>query len=119
MFPGVAEVIFFVTDVAVSRTWYVRLLDAEPVAGVPPGLVAFQIGPRRRYLAPADEKTPVTVGGQVAYCDVTDLDAAVRAAQDLGATLFRRPIDVPMEHLRVSQMRDPMGNVLGMLQRTR
>ena len=60
----------------------------------------------------------MSVGGQVAYWSVSDLDSAVSAAQDLGATLYRGPIDVPIERLRVCQMRDPMGNVFGMLQRT-
>jgi hypothetical protein len=67
VFEGIAEVVYFVSDVGVSRTWYARLLGAEPVADVPPGMAAFQVGHQRLYLAPADEQTPVAMGGQVAY----------------------------------------------------
>lgn len=111
---GVAEVTFFVPDVAAARAWLTGLLGTEPVFDHPQ-FVAFQAGDQLIGLHPDDEKTSSGVPGQVAYWHVPDLDIAVSHFQAHGCTLFRGPI-TGIDGPRVCQVRDPFGNVWGLTQ---
>jgi len=61
----------------------------------------------------ADETTFITV-----YVEVDDLDATCESAAALGAELILPPTTIPeIDDLRIARVRDPHGNMLGLVQR--
>ena len=61
----------------------------------------------------ADGATFITV-----YVEVDDLDATCESAEVLGAELILPPTTIPeIDDLRIARVRDPHGNILGLVQR--
>ena len=52
------------------------------------------------------------------YVEVDDLDATCESAESLGAELILPPTTIPeINNLRIARVRDPHGNILGLVQR--
>jgi uncharacterized protein len=87
--------------------WTVNLLD-ETYA-----LVGDAAGQPAGGIGQATPDSPYT--GLVVYFPVTDIDAALARAEELGATRVMEPTQTPVS--RIAAFADPDGNVIGLLSR--
>lgn len=110
--PG--EILFFVPDVRKAQAWYSDLLDA-PLIVEDDGYCSFLVDTTRVGLHPADAKSPSGAGGEVAYWRVQHLQEAVVYFEDHGCQMYRGPI-CGIDGIYVCQMKDPFGNVWGLME---
>ena len=110
----VSAVLVHVPDVEAALAWYERAL---------PGAVRCRvedfdhdylaIGEVQLEIVPADEKVATGAAGSVVYWRVAEFDGALAHMQNVGATLYRGPMDI--EHgQRMCQVLDPWGNCIGL-----
>ncbi|WP_210478860.1 glyoxalase/bleomycin resistance/extradiol dioxygenase family protein [Naasia sp. SYSU D00948] len=114
------------TDLLATRRFYVEVFGAQQVYGFPPdgdpvyvslavgdGQVALGVGTTPAMYG----ETPLPATGHaVDVClYVADLDAAVAAAERLGAPVPVRPVETPWGE-RVAYLRDPEGTMLLVIQ---
>src|SRR5690606_17736454 len=94
------------------RDWYQNVLGVSPVFDEE-NYVEFRPGGHSGLcLHPADEKSPQTMGGAVAYWRVTNFNQAVSHFEKHGAKIYRGPLDIGNGE-SICQMLDPVGNVIG------
>lgn len=117
MFPFIAEIMMFVPDRRVAAEWYARLFDCPLVFLDNPEHFFVRIGACDLWFHAADEKMGPGIVGQVAYWRVESLDHAMDRAREMGAVLFRGPLDREDGEF-MCQMIDPFGNVLGLIGRS-
>ncbi|WP_217615398.1 VOC family protein [Cellulomonas sp. GbtcB1] len=118
MLQGLATSNFQAADLAAAREWYTALLGVEPYF-VRDGYVEWRLGRDgdelrivdARYAPGALDRTP---GGQYTYWAVEDVDAAVAALVEHGATVHE-PSTARGEGFRTAAVVDPFGNVLGVM----
>ncbi|WP_133718446.1 glyoxalase/bleomycin resistance/dioxygenase family protein [Methylocaldum sp. 0917] len=95
-----------------ARTWYQRAFpEADQVHSIS-GLQAVRVGDVQLEFVPSDEKVSSGPAGTVAYWQVPEFNAALAALQDLGATLYRGPLNIE-NGLVICQVRAPWGNCIG------
>jgi predicted enzyme related to lactoylglutathione lyase len=111
MLKRVRSVMLFVADVRQSREWYEKVLGYLPDQEME-HFAMFKVGAVDFCLLRADDKSPVSTGGEVAYWEVDDFDAAVQHFLAHGAKLHRGPAQE--EGLRFCQILDPFGSVIGL-----
>lgn len=114
MFTGVSEVMYFVADREQAASWYARLVDVPVTYVAEADHYVIRVGAHEMGFHEADDMVPGGPAGQVAYWEVDDFDAAVAKAQRMGAKLYRGPLRRPSGQVQC-QMKDPFGNVLGLL----
>jgi predicted enzyme related to lactoylglutathione lyase len=112
-FLGLRTVIYRVPDMARARAWYASALAMQPYFDEP-FYVGFNVGGFELGLQPDTARAPGGAGG-VAYWGVNDADGALARLLGLGATLHEGVRDVG-GGIRVATVRDPFGNVLGIIQ---
>jgi predicted enzyme related to lactoylglutathione lyase len=110
MIKGLRTVKVPVTDLARARAWYAEVFGVAPYFDQP-FYVGFAIGGFELGLVP--DGTPGT-GGAVAYWGVDDIEAEVARILALGASVHEAIQDVG-EGIRVAELKDPFGNVLGLI----
>jgi predicted enzyme related to lactoylglutathione lyase len=59
---------------------------------------------------------PVTAGHVTFYVGVDDIDASLRAIEDLGGKTLRGPIELPNNRGKFAHFEDPQGHMLGLVQ---
>ena len=111
---GISAVLVHVSDVEAALAWY---------EGAFPGAVrrrvedskfdCLAIGEVQLELVPADEKVAAGAAGSVVYWRVTEFDGALAQMQDVGAVLYRGPMDIEGGQ-RMCQVLDPWGNCIGL-----
>lgn len=111
MLLNVERIVFFVDDVEDALAWYQHVLGGDVDRS---GLPTVVVGGVQLGFHPADAKTPASVGGTVAYCAVASLDTALERFHDGGAAIYRGPLEIE-DGRRICQLRDPFGNVLGLV----
>ena len=116
MVQGISEVMLFVADRRLTAEWYSALMRSPILSLEDPEHFYLRIGDHEIWFHMADEKNPVGPAGQVAYWRVDDFDAMSVQATSLGATLYRGPLD-RNDGSWMCQMRDPFGNVFGLVGR--
>src|SRR3954471_16641464 len=104
MLKRIASVYLFVADIRQSRDWYERVLGIAPVEDLPE-FARFEVGEAHLCLHRAGGKSPLSTGGEVAYWEVAEFDAAVRRFVDHGGEIYRGPIPT-IEDLWICQIRD-------------
>lgn len=109
---GINSVVFFVTDIESSSEWYSRFFDCQPVEDLPE-FKSFKISNSYLNLHIADEKSPLSTGGQVAYWSTNNFDLDIARARELGAILWRGPLEFEPGKW-ICQIQDPFGNIFGM-----
>ena len=109
---GINSVMIFVTNIEASSQWYSRFLDRKPVEDLPE-FKSFRIGNSFLNLHIADEKSPLSTGGQVTYWSTSDFDVVIAKAENLGATIWRGPLEFEPGKC-ICQIKDPFGNVFGL-----
>lgn len=114
MFLGLRTVIYHVDDRDRARAWYSALLGIEPYFDEP-FYVGFEVGGFELGLDPNPEYVREGVGGVEAYWGVADIEAAFARLRELGAS-EHTPIREVGGGIKVATLRDPFGNVLGVIE---
>jgi predicted enzyme related to lactoylglutathione lyase len=110
MIHGLRTTVYPVTDLAKAKTWYANVFGQAPYFDQP-FYVGFEIGGFELGLVP--DGTPGIHGSKV-YWGVDDIAAETARIVGLGATLSGEIQDVG-EGIRVAELLDPFGNVLGLI----
>jgi len=111
MFKELQRLVYQVRDVEAAAAWYGRVLDLEPAFASPVATI-FRIGHGSLSLSRADTGAPAADDGRLsAYWEVDDVDRAYARLLELGARAKSPPKNLLT--LRVAQVVDPFGNVLG------
>ena len=110
MIQGLRTVKYPVADLARAKAWFTEVFERAPYFDQP-FYVGFNVGGFELGLVP--DGTPGTAGA-VTYWGVDDIDAAVARILALGATVHA-PVENVGEGIRVAELRDPFGNLLGLI----
>jgi predicted enzyme related to lactoylglutathione lyase len=111
MIKGLRTVKYPVADLAAAKAWFTGVFGQAPYFDQP-FYVGFSIGGFELGLVP--DGVPGTAGS-VVYWGVDDIEAEVARILALGATEHEAIQDVG-EGIRVAELKDPFGNVLGLIQ---
>ncbi|MFI5263555.1 MAG: VOC family protein [Candidatus Kapaibacterium sp.] len=110
-----ASIVFFVRELRRTAAWYGDLLGIAPYRD-DADFIGFHLEMVDLGFHCLDEKAGLPSASQISYWQVGNLDETVKEFINKGATLYRKPITIP-EGGRVAQMRDPFGNVIGLMQK--
>lgn len=113
-FRGIYTIIYRTPDLAAATQWYGRAFGVEPYFEQP-FYVGFNIRGYELGLQPEDGQDRAGAGGTLAYWGVDNVDEALARLLDLGATLHHEVQDVG-GGVRVAAVRDPYGNLLGIIE---
>jgi predicted enzyme related to lactoylglutathione lyase len=110
----VSAVLVHIPDVEAGLAWYQR---AFPHA-VRSRIEAFDfdylaIDEINLEIVPADERVAAGAAGSVVYWRVPQIEDALAHMQNVGATLYRGPMDIEQGQ-RMCMVRDPWGNCIGL-----
>jgi predicted enzyme related to lactoylglutathione lyase len=111
MFLGLRTAIYPTSDVALSKKWFSELLGAEPYFDEP-FYVGFNVAGYELGVVPAGDGDG---GGMTTYWGVADADAALARLVGAGAVV-REPVNEVGGGIRVASVREPGGNVLGVIE---
>jgi predicted enzyme related to lactoylglutathione lyase len=111
MIKGLRTVKYPVADLDAGKAWFTEVFGQAPYFDQP-FYVGFSIGGFELGLVP--DGVPGTAGS-VVYWGVDDIEAEVARIVKLGATEHEAIQDVG-EGIRVAELKDPFGNVLGLIQ---
>ncbi len=115
-FLGLRTVIYRVPDMDRAKAWYTSALAIQPYFDEP-FYVGFNVGGFELGLQPDTARAAGSAGG-VAYWGVSDVDGALARLLELGATENEAVRDVG-GGIRVATVRDPFGNVFGIIENPR
>ena len=113
MILGLATAIYRVSDLARSKAWYTEVFGVQPYFDEP-YYVGFNIAGYELGLNPSKTVDPGP-GGSVAYWRVGNIDDAVEWFAKAGAVV-RSPIQDVGGGIRVADLSDPDGNLLGLIE---
>lgn len=102
-----------VKDLIASKAWFSKVLGVAPWLDIE-GYVEFRVGQNSLALAPVDEKSPFSKGGQVAYWRVHELESGITHFVSQGAKVYRGPLDIENDEA-ICQIEDPFGNIFGLI----
>lgn len=110
MIQGLRTVVYPVAELAKAKEWYAQVFERQPYFDQP-FYVGFSVGGFELGLVP--DGTPGKQGS-IAYWGVDDIEQEVARITALGATLDQ-PIQDVGEGIRVVELADPFGNLLGLI----
>ncbi len=113
MFKGLRTTIYQVPDIDAGKRWYTTAFGVPPYFDQP-FYVGFNVGGYELGLQ-ADAATTSVTENVVAYWGVDDADVALAHLLAQGAVAHRAVQDVG-DGIRVASVRDPFGNVSGVIQ---
>jgi predicted enzyme related to lactoylglutathione lyase len=113
MIQGLRTVIYKVTDLHQAQDWYTGILGIEPYFSES-YYVGYRVGGFELGLDP-DIGSGQASAGVVAYWGVADAETELRRLLELGAAPHEDVRDVG-EGIRVATVRDPFGNVFGIIE---
>jgi predicted enzyme related to lactoylglutathione lyase len=113
MFLGLRTAKYEVQDLAKAKEWYGKVLGIQPYFDQP-FYVGYNVGGYELGLTPEPAAGSKRSAAGVAYWGVKDARAAYKRLLDLGATGVEEVQDVGGGIL-VGEVRDPFGNVLGVI----
>lgn len=111
MIQGLRTVIYPVTNLAEASAWYEQVLGKAPYFSEA-FYVGFEVGGFELGLIPDGQPGSA---GATAYWGTLDIDAEVARLAVLGATVDSPVTDVG-GGIRVSTVRDPYGNLFGVIE---
>jgi predicted enzyme related to lactoylglutathione lyase len=114
MFLGLRTAVYDAPDIAKAKAWYGKVLGEQPYFDQP-FYVGFNVGGYELGLLPATNAAAKRARSGVAYWGVEDAHAAYKRLVDMGATPLEEIQDVGGGIL-IGAVRDPFGNVLGVIQ---
>jgi len=113
MFIGLRTVVYKVSDIGKAKEWYSSLLGINPYFDQV-YYVGFNVGGFELGLDP--DNSNVTKGNNsVSYWGVKNIESAMSKAIELGAEKNSDIQDVG-EGIKVASVKDPFGNVLGIIE---
>jgi predicted enzyme related to lactoylglutathione lyase len=112
-FLGLRTVIYPAPDLDKAKAWYSKALGIAPYFDQP-FYVGFNVGGYELGLDPDPSNAPAEAGA-VAYWGVADASAALARLLSLGAAARTDVQDVG-EGIKVATVRDPFGNVFGIIE---
>jgi catechol 2,3-dioxygenase-like lactoylglutathione lyase family enzyme len=113
MFLGLRTVIYPAPDLAASKAWFTSLLGREPYFDEP-FYVGYELGGYELGLNPAAD----VADGARTYWGVPDADVAYAELLAAGASALS-PVTEVGEGIRVGEVREPAGTVLGIIENPR
>lgn len=113
-FLGLRTAGYSAPDLGAAKEWYRRVLEIDPYFDEP-FYVGFNVGGYELGIVPDPAATPDRVAAGVAYWGVTDADAAYTRLIELGAS-GHDPIQDVGGGIRIGAVRDPFGNLLGVIE---
>lgn len=117
MLNGVATISFYAADVAAAEQWYEEILGIPAYFHVP-GYVEFRIGDFQQELGIIDLRYAPPQGdapaGAIVYWQVEDVDGSLERLLSAGATAYQ-PVTERGEGFVTAAVRDPFGNLLGVM----
>ncbi|MBW4538233.1 MAG: VOC family protein [Myxacorys chilensis ATA2-1-KO14] len=114
MFKHVSEIMYFVSDRRAAAEWYSNLFGIEITFLENPEHFFIRVGNQEVWFHQADSKVPSGTAGHVAYWQVDDFDAVLERVTQLGAKLYRGPLD-RQDGSYMCQVKDPYGNLIGFI----
>lgn len=114
MFQGLRTTIYVVDDLPAAKAWYADVLGHAPYFDEP-YYVGFNVGGFELGVMPAEGETRPGAGGTLTYWGVADIEAALGRIVEKGASEFHPVTDVG-DGVRVAVVRDPFGNLLGVIE---
>jgi predicted enzyme related to lactoylglutathione lyase len=114
MFLGLRTAAYQVRELEKAKAWYSSVLGLQPYFDQP-FYVGFNVSGFELGLVPAEDAKPNRAPAGIAYWGVVDAQAAHRRLIELGASGFE-PIQDVGEGILIGAVRDPFGNVLGVIQ---
>ena len=114
MLQGLRTAAYQVKELDKAKVWYAKVLGLQPYFDQP-FYVGFNVGGFELGLVPAEDTKPNRAPAGIAYWGVADAQAAYKRLVELGASGFE-PIQDVGEGILIGAVRDPFGNVLGVIQ---
>lgn len=114
MLLGLRTVIYKVPDLAAAKAWYRQLTGVAPYFDEP-FYVGFNVGGYELGLDPDLSDSTPGAGGATAYWGVADLASALERLAADGIEIAR-PLQDVGEGIRVATIRDPFGNLVGLIE---
>lgn len=108
---GLRTVIYAAPDLIGTREWYSRALGCAPYFDEP-YYVGFNVGGFELGL---DPNVPIADGSTMTYWGVADMETSLHHFLTLGAAIHAGIQDVG-EGIKTAAVRDPFGNVLGLIE---
>ena len=112
-FVGLRTVVYHVAELEKAKAWYTDALQLQPYFDTP-YYVGFNVGGFELGLHPA-ESADNGQGNSVAYWGVADAASELERLVSLGASPRSEIQDVG-EGIKVADVLDPFGNVLGIIE---
>jgi predicted enzyme related to lactoylglutathione lyase len=115
-FLGLRTVVYHVADLIAARDWYAGVLQFDPYFDTP-YYVGFNVGGFELGLHPieSEQNRDAGQGNSVVYWGVPDAETELARLLELGATP-RSDIQEVGEGIKVADVLDPFGNVLGIIE---
>lgn len=113
-FLGLRTAKYTAPDLAAAKAWYADVLGITPYFDEP-FYVGFNVGGFELGITPDSNAAHERVEAGVAYWGVTNADSAYVRLLTLGATPYEPVADVG-GGIRVAAVRDPFGNLLGVIE---
>ena len=111
---GLRTTIYRVPDLHTAKDWYTKAFGKPPYFDEP-FYVGYNIGGFELGLLPLEAPAqPATADNVMSYWGVEHIDTAYQHLLDLGATAHEAATDVGGP-LMVASVRDPWGNVIGLI----
>ena len=112
MFLGLRTAVYYVNDLEKAKAWYSSVLGIQPYFDAP-FYVGFNVSGFELGLHP-DEGRPKG-DGQVPYWKVAGAAKSLERLLELGA-IEHEPLQEVGGGIRVATVKDPFGNVLGIIE---
>lgn len=114
MFLGLRTAVYQVQDLDKARSWYSNILGTQPYFDQP-FYIGYNVGGYELGLAPDPDADEKRSAAGIAYWGVQDARAAYERLLALGAT-EQEPVQDVGEGILIGAVRDPFGNILGVIQ---
>src|SRR5687768_8454479 len=114
MFLGLRTAIYHVGDIERGKQWYSQVVGIEPYFDQP-FYVGYNVSGYELGLQPVESGSRERSDGAVAYWGVENAEAAFERLIELGATAHE-PVQDVGEGIKVATVKDPFGNVLGIIE---
>ena len=105
-------IMFIVDEPSVALGWYAKLFAVEKKTLPEFAFEYLDIGGFVVEFLQSDERSQPGIRGQVGYWSVPQFDRFVGRALQMGASIYRGPIDIDQGR-KMAQLCDPFGNLLG------
>jgi predicted enzyme related to lactoylglutathione lyase len=113
-FLGLRTAIYRAPELDKAKVWYSNVLGIAPYFDRP-FYVGFNVGGYELGLDPDPSSSPAGPGGVTVYWGVADASSALARLLSLGATAGTDVQEVG-EGIKVATVRDPFGNVFGIIE---